>query len=150
MEVVIAEPGSSTPNPARIKLWIEALKSGEFKRGRLGLCLQERGETGTETTYCCLGVACEVFRRETGLGRWGGGGGRRGVRVEYVKFHLAGTHNTTGMPDIVAAWFGLPTTNPILQEESEGQGEVVSCIRANDTEQWSFDKIAEALSRRYT
>lgn len=45
------------------KKWVEALRSGEFKQGTKHL-------RGFEETYCCLGVACEIYRRETGNGRW--------------------------------------------------------------------------------
>lgn len=48
----------------RIK-WLNALESGKFKqtRGRLS-----RGAKGGGTEYCCLGVACHLFK---GLGRIG-------------------------------------------------------------------------------
>jgi hypothetical protein len=50
------------PNPAEHKL-IAALRSGEFKQGKLRL-------RPTSNTFCCLGVACELYRRETGQGEW--------------------------------------------------------------------------------
>lgn len=36
-----------------IKLWIEALRSGEYKQGR--------GRLEDRAGYCCLGVACKLF-----------------------------------------------------------------------------------------
>jgi hypothetical protein len=41
-----------------VKKWVEALRSGEFDQGRSAL----------ETTqgFCCLGVACKVYEKETG------------------------------------------------------------------------------------
>ena len=44
------------------RLWVEALRSGEYKQGRGALCRK------TEDTfeYCCLGVACEI----SGLGEF--------------------------------------------------------------------------------
>lgn len=45
------------------KKWVAALRSGEFEQGRFRL--QIAGEK-----YCCLGVACELYRRETGEGQW--------------------------------------------------------------------------------
>ncbi len=40
------------------KKWIKALRSGEFKRTESVL--------NNECGYCCLGVACAVYERETG------------------------------------------------------------------------------------
>ncbi len=36
--------------------WVEALKSGEFK--------QAQKQLRNDDAYCCLGVACELYRRE--------------------------------------------------------------------------------------
>lgn len=38
--------------------WVEALESGEFEQGKRKL------QTGD--AFCCLGVACVVYERETG------------------------------------------------------------------------------------
>lgn len=46
----------------RAELLAKALESGEFKQGRYAL---REGDI-----YCCLGVANEVFRKETGIGFW--------------------------------------------------------------------------------
>jgi hypothetical protein len=37
------------------KLWVEALRSGKFKKGKGAL-------HPTKGTYCCLGVLCELHR----------------------------------------------------------------------------------------
>ena len=39
------------------KIWVEALRSGEYKQGRGALCV----ETDGETRYCPLGVAYDVL-----------------------------------------------------------------------------------------
>ena len=38
----------------QIKIWIAALRSGEYKQGRMML-------QSLDNTYCCLGVACKVL-----------------------------------------------------------------------------------------
>lgn len=45
--------------PTPRQLWVNALRSGDYKQcqGTLG---------GPEHGYCCLGVACDVYERETG------------------------------------------------------------------------------------
>jgi len=49
------------PNENEVKL-IAALRSGSYK--------QITGALHSAEGFCCLGVACEVFRQETGRGRW--------------------------------------------------------------------------------
>jgi len=45
-----------------VEKWVEALESGEFEQTQVSL----KDEDG----YCCLGVACDIYRRETGDGEW--------------------------------------------------------------------------------
>lgn len=47
---------------ANAKKWVAALRSGEFKQGKCVL-------RDAENNHCCLGVACELYRREHG-GEW--------------------------------------------------------------------------------
>ena len=49
--------------------WVEALRSGEYKQG-VGCLYDSRHDK-----YCCLGVACKVYEKETGdnLGADSGG-----------------------------------------------------------------------------
>jgi hypothetical protein len=44
-----------------VRKWLKALRSGEFKQGKGYLASVDH--RGSES-YCCLGVACELFRRE--------------------------------------------------------------------------------------
>jgi hypothetical protein len=44
------------------RLWVEALRSGKYKQGFKALC---RDDCGSKT-YCCLGVACEVYQEHVG------------------------------------------------------------------------------------
>lgn len=41
------------------KKWIEALRSGKYKQGR--------GFLKKDNCFCCLGVACEIFKEELNL-----------------------------------------------------------------------------------
>ena len=43
--------------------WIEALKSGRFKKGKDRLCTIENNDI---IRHCCLGVACEIFKENGG------------------------------------------------------------------------------------
>ena len=40
--------------------WINALKSGKYKKGRYGLCSHSN-------EYCCLGVACAIATNTTAM-----------------------------------------------------------------------------------
>lgn len=42
---------------------VAALRSGEYKQERFGL-------RTTNDNFCCLGVACDVYRKATGDGEW--------------------------------------------------------------------------------
>lgn len=44
------------------KLWIDALKSGEYEQGRWRL--------KTKNRYCCLGVLCDIYVKQTSRGSW--------------------------------------------------------------------------------
>ena len=45
------------------KLWVEALRSGEYRQG-VGMLRDKHGR------YCCLGVLCDLHAKDTG-GGWG-------------------------------------------------------------------------------
>lgn len=77
-------------NPEIKTKWVAALRSGEFKQGRKQL---RRGDN-----FCCLGVLCELYRRETGNGDWSTGG------------YFLGTSDI--LPSSVRDWAGLAESNP--------------------------------------
>lgn len=92
--------------------WVTALRSGEFTQGK------DRLRT-LDDSYCCLGVLCELHRRETGVGSWE-------VRADSPIFRDESHHyfymgEDFGLPQKVADWAGLEL----------GPG-----LRVNDT--WSY------------
>lgn len=44
------------------KSWVAALRSGEYKQGQHRLVTV----TGSEKTYCCLGVLCDLYQKAKG------------------------------------------------------------------------------------
>jgi hypothetical protein len=44
------------------KKWVAALRSGKYSQGQFAL----RNNNG----FCCLGVLCDIHRKETGEGSW--------------------------------------------------------------------------------
>ncbi len=86
--------------------WLEALRSGEYQQGRRQL---RKGDT-----YCCLGVLCDLHRKETGEGEWGG------VVFDsnpYKTLDNGVTDWEDGtLPGAVREWAGLRDENPILND----------------------------------
>lgn len=99
----------------RIKdLWVNALKSGEYKQTT---DLLTDGEGG----YCCLGVLCDVYIKENGLGE---------------EEAIAIFERHTILPPYVADWAGIES-NPVLLGNDRASF-------LND-EGFSFERIAELI-----
>jgi hypothetical protein len=125
-------------NEPRVKLWIQALRSGEYTQCEGVL---ERHALG-KTSHCCLGVA---------------------QRVALANGYTDGTNNTEdnlpwgsdGMDYGVASWYGFDSetgdSDPDLGifPEIDAPSKTVSCVRANDELLWNFAQIADALEARY-
>lgn len=103
-----------------IKLWIDALRSGEYKQGRRKL---KNGDT-----YCCLGVLCDLYAKETGKGKW----------REDDQFLTDGRTSAFNLPLDVMKWAGV-----CLSEGRFAYGGK-SLVALND-EGKSFSDIAEII-----
>lgn len=103
--------------------WVDALTSGEFTQARTALLVHEG--------HCCLGVLCELYRRETGNGEW--------VETEVdgvFRFEASETDRSIGyLPVAVAQWAGV-SQNPIVDG--------MSLTYLNDQE-LDFPQIAELI-----
>jgi hypothetical protein len=130
-------------NKDRVKLWIQALRSGEYTQCQNVLEYVEEDDDGVFTgkkRHCCLGVAQRVAlangyidQDESSL-EWGSEG------MDY---------------DIARNWFGFTEEmgggDPDLGHFTDTDGELISasCVQANDDLGWSFQAIADALEARY-
>ena len=126
-----------TPNKANIRLWVDALRSGDYAQCHNAL--------NDGKGFCCLGVACEVAIRS-------------GVDVlrgtEEIGHSDDGTPKTRATydnnggypPSAVREWLGLPEANPRL---SPPDGGVTSAVFANDSAAWTFARIADAIEHTY-
>lgn len=56
------------PNKINIRKLVNALRSGNYKQTQRALARKNR-ETG-EISYCCLGVACEIYLQEVKKQHW--------------------------------------------------------------------------------
>lgn len=95
---------------------------------------------------CCLGVACEVYRRVTGKGEW--------VRntEDGVWLFQEGNSNVQGvLHDNVAKWYGFTSSNPTLEpiKLSWMENTAVHASEYNDVVDKTFSEIAAAFRKRY-
>jgi hypothetical protein len=126
-------------NKDKLKLWIDALRSGEYRQGHGHLA----GKDGEVVKYCCLGVACEVAIKD-GLdleGRWGRPAvdEDRELVEEDRKFY--DTEDLV-LPPAVQDWLGIPGNTTV---EVVLHGIEESVIDLNDNMDRDFGQIADAL-----
>jgi hypothetical protein len=115
------------------QLWINALRSGEFKQGE-GSLRRANGER------CCLGVACDVFARTEGRGRWMVDAGRPGM-VHFIVYNEDGhpiASNSGTLPEPVQQWLGLA-------DDSGYRNSGSSLVSDNDLFHKTFDEIADIV-----
>jgi hypothetical protein len=117
------------PNRERIALWLAALRSGEYEQVEGGLREQD--------SYCCLGVACEVMRKQTGRGEWVG-----------TTFRVEGENSCSVLPHPVQEWFGLEESNPAVSRGVFAPASEKSLASLNDGGK-SFTEIAAVIEAKY-
>lgn len=100
------------------KLWVSALRSGEYKQ--TGGVLKSAGKP----RFCCLGVLCEVYREAEGKGRWRGS-----------KFS---SHRGNLLPPVVQRWAGISVADPKLG---------VTCASDLNDAGKSFNYIADRIEK---
>jgi hypothetical protein len=83
---------------------------------------------------CCLGVLCELHRRETGLGKWVEQAGDDGQ-----VFDCGDHYATADVPKMVREWSGLRKS---LGDFGGRFGDSLSCL--NDTGS-NFTEIAQVI-----
>lgn len=119
------------PNRERVKLWLDALVSGEYGQGR------ETLRPG-ENEWCCLGVAVDVANRN---------GAPYDARIEGTgknsgHFPTQDTIGWYGM-DFVHYRFNIPN-----KSETHEWIETYGPAGLNDACGWSFQQIAEAFAKK--
>lgn len=127
-------------NKEKLRLWIDALRSGEYEQGRGGLA--RRFDPNGSWQYCCLGVACEVAIKD---------GLDLAVSEGYGGSKPYGAAKETGfLPDEVVQWLGVDEANPVvLSDDPASQDGFQYVAFLNDTCRWDYGMIAEALEKTY-
>lgn len=84
-------------NAEPIKLWIKALRSGDYDQGKRTLY------DSIDDTYCCLGVACRIFPDS---------------KPNYLD-HTPNNLATAIMPEKVAEWLGISPSQGSLSRAND-------------------------------
>ena len=107
------------------KMWADSLTNFQQASRKL-----REGEA-----FCCLGVACELYRRETGKGDWEvGNNGKWRFRI-----NVCG-RSVTYLPNAVVDWLGLASNSGYFKRA----GVFVSLASMNDDGK-SFQTIAATI-----
>ena len=113
--------------------WLAALRSGKYKQGTNEL-------RTNESKFCCLGVLCDVYRKETKLGKWS--------KNDFGNFKFTNTKKSNNtfmgsgrLPLSVMEWAGLPQANPII--------DVTESLAGLNDSGASFEKIADIIEKKF-
>ncbi len=109
------------------KLWVEALRSGEFKQTKK--VLSKEGE------HCCLGVACVLYQDEVG-----------DLDVEEKEFFTTYDACATTLPDKVQTWLGLANNEGLWRQPAIFKNQT-SLTTMNDAGA-SFEAIADTIEAK--
>lgn len=104
--------------------WLAALRSGDY--------IQGHGQLREGNTFCCLGVLCDLYAKETGV-EW----------KKHESERYAFDHHLSFLPDSVMHWAGLVDHDPIPKLGG------ASCTLSyfNDSRRASFNEIADHVER---
>lgn len=123
-------------NPEIKKLWVEALRSGEYRQGKG--CLRIKHHDGGDN-YCCLGVLSDLAVK-AGVGKWGlvDGNGRRP--------HVGDGKSNDYLTDDVMRWAGLTHSNPpvVYNRIGHNTDRFLSALNDNGV---PFTDIADMIER---
>jgi len=122
------------------ELWANALESDEFIQARSAMSrMTKEGQS-----YCCLGVLCELYSRETGNDGW--------KPIPKALPELIGQEfnfdgYTICLPEDVMVWAGLEERNPVLIPKNHYLGESHRAVEVNDNMCYTFPEIAKLVRK---
>lgn len=117
--------------------WVKRLRSGDYEQG---LGYLRHGEEGEASTYCCLGVLCEIAVEAGVIPP-----ARTGTEGHEEDVWLYGNENErddTGLPHSVRMWAGVTSASGLVID-----GPVSNLVVANDSEHMSFAEIADIIEK---
>lgn len=120
-----------------VELWTEALRSGDYQQTQGRLRVVSR-TAYAPVGFCCLGVACDLYSRHAGDGRWN--------EAHFVLGDDTDNGYVTLLPEEVRAWLGLRTDNgewPIPGDEPK-----TKALTSTNDGGATFEEIAEIIESR--
>ena len=108
--------------------WVDALRSGKYTQGQL--CLRRTVEG--ESTFCCLGVACDLYAQEVG-GKWGAIDRPGAIYFTDPNNDIVSSF----LPPSVTKWLGIFW--------NDGQTPKDTLTTLNDYEKYTFAQIADYI-----
>lgn len=125
-----------TLNKERIKLFVTALRSGQYAQTRHTL------HDTIDNSYCCLGVACRVAKLN----------GLELEEIEERSIHY-GTASfngvTTELPKAVIKWYGFDSDGDLSLVHHSLDDKSYTAMEANDRDGLSFSEIADLVEETY-
>jgi hypothetical protein len=115
--------------------WIDALLSGEYQ--------QTRQQLFDGDGYCCLGVLCDLYRKEHKEHEWSHTFSEFEQKDKWEFLDQSET-----LPNDVIFWSGLPNCDPQIKEIKSPDGRVETLAFANDSG-YRFDEIAKMIDNNY-
>lgn len=116
------------------KAWVDALRSGKYRQTS---GLLRWTEPAGESSYCCLGVLCDIYERETG---------------DMLSTENGPTRDDHGwaegvLPERVVTWAGVEDQNPdvVADADSSGWERAASLTLLNDEHGFTFEMIADLI-----
>lgn len=118
------------------KKWLKALRSGKYN--------QTRGHLRDSNGYCCLGVACDIYAKESGEDiEWEEANHiDNPIAAEAAIVYQIGFKTGT-LPAEVKNWLGLNSETGYIFDPEEEWDEEISLTELNDEKKFSFDQIAD-------
>jgi len=115
--------------------WIDALLSGEYQ--------QTRQQLFDGNGYCCLGVLCDLYRKEHEQYEWAQTFSEFEQKDKWEFLNQSET-----LPNDVISWSGLPNCDPQIKEIKSPDGRIETLAFANDSG-CRFDEIAKMIDNNY-
>ena len=92
-------------NPEIKKLWVDALRSGEYKQGQ--------GTLKRSDCFCCLGVLTDIFIKITGRAEWIPVAESHRARIISTDYAYQ-EESSAILLKAVCEWAGLKRPNPVM------------------------------------
>lgn len=119
--------------------WIDALRSGEYSQSQNTL----RDKKG----FCCLGVLCDLYQKETGNGEW--------VQTsrDTILFKTNGDYTSSGVPpEEILIWSGMVHEAELLDTDWRDEwvqvdGKTVITYNDKEHHHLNFEGIADKIEQ---